>query len=159
MTNRTRSNFARCSCDPLLTNAARPCRRAVGDGWFVDETYAKVAGVWRYVYRAVDQDGQVLDVFVSQRRDTAAEWFFAKALQDHGESLKVVTDKSPVVASVIADFLPHAEHCTDQHANNRIECDHGRLKARLRPMRGMKRDQRARSTTTQQHLPTQRRWT
>ena len=50
---------------PLLIDAARPCRHAVGDRWFVDETYVKVAGVWRYVYRAVDQFGQVIDVFVS----------------------------------------------------------------------------------------------
>ena len=47
---------------PLLIDAARPCRHAVGDRWFVDETYVKVAGVWRYVYRAVDQFGQVIDV-------------------------------------------------------------------------------------------------
>ena len=49
---------------PLLVNAARPCRRAVGGRWFVDETYVKVAGAWRYVYRAVDENGQVIDVFV-----------------------------------------------------------------------------------------------
>jgi len=50
---------------PLLADAARPCRHAVGDRWFVDETYVKVAGRWRYVYRAIDQFGQVMDVFVS----------------------------------------------------------------------------------------------
>lgn len=50
---------------PLLVEAARPCRHAVGDRWFVDETYVKVAGVWHYVYRAVDQNGQVIDVYVS----------------------------------------------------------------------------------------------
>src|SRR4051795_1941979 len=50
---------------PLLIEAARPCRHAVGDRWFVDETYVKVAGVWCYVYRAVDQFGQVIDVYVS----------------------------------------------------------------------------------------------
>jgi len=129
---------------PLLVDAAQPCRHAVGDRWFVDETYAKVAGVWRYVYRAVDHDGQILDVFVSKRRDTAAaEWFFAKALRDHGEPVEVTTDKSPVLARVISDLVPHAEHCTDQYANNRIEADHGRLKARLRPMRGLKTDRTA----------------
>ena len=55
---------------PLLVEAARPGRHAVGDRWFVDETYVKVAGVWRYVYRAVDQTGQFIDVFVSKKRDT-----------------------------------------------------------------------------------------
>ena len=55
---------------PLLAEAARPCRHGVGDRWQVDETYVKVAGRWRYVYRAVDQFGQVIDVFVSPRRDS-----------------------------------------------------------------------------------------
>lgn len=79
---------------PLVIGAAGPCRRAAGDQWFVDESYVKVAGVWRYVYRAVDHNGHILDVFVSKRRDTAAaEWFFAKTPRDHGEPLEIVTDK------------------------------------------------------------------
>ena len=52
---------------PLLADAARFARRSPGDRWFVDETYVKVNGVWRYVYRAIDQDGQVIDVLVSAR--------------------------------------------------------------------------------------------
>jgi hypothetical protein len=51
---------------PLLADAARPCRHRVGDRWQVDETYVKVAGQWRYVYRAIDQSGQVIDVHVSR---------------------------------------------------------------------------------------------
>jgi transposase InsO family protein len=63
---------------PLLAEAARPCRHAVGDRWQVDETYVKVSGQWRYVYRAIDQFGQVIDVFVSTRRDaTAAHRFLS----------------------------------------------------------------------------------
>ena len=54
---------------PLLVDAARPCRHSVGTRWFVDETYVKVAGRWRYVYRAVDQYGQIIDVYVSARRE------------------------------------------------------------------------------------------
>jgi transposase-like protein len=66
---------------PLLADAARPCRHRVGDRWQVDETYVKVAGQWRYVYRAIDQFGQVIDVFVSSRRDTkAAHRFFERAI-------------------------------------------------------------------------------
>jgi transposase-like protein len=57
---------------PLLVDAARPCRHRVGDRWQVDETYVKVAGQWRYVYRAIDQFGQVVDVLVSPRRDAKA---------------------------------------------------------------------------------------
>ncbi|MCP5029534.1 MAG: IS6 family transposase, partial [Actinomycetia bacterium] len=69
---------------PLLIDAARPCRHAVGDRRFVDETYVRVAGVWRYVYRAVDQHGQVIDVYVSKRRNiAAARHFFETALTGH----------------------------------------------------------------------------
>ena len=57
---------------PLLIDAARPGRHLAGDRWFVDETYVKVCGVWSYVYRAVDQHGQVIDVYVSQRRLAAS---------------------------------------------------------------------------------------
>jgi transposase, IS6 family len=65
----------------LLADAARPCRHAVGDRWHVDETYVKVAGQWRYVYRAVDQFGQVIDVFMSRQRDArAARRFFERAM-------------------------------------------------------------------------------
>src|SRR5215217_2801990 len=126
---------------PLLADAARPCRHAVGDRWFVDETYVKVAGKWRYVYRAVDQHGQVIDVVVSAKRDIrAAREFFAAALHAHGEPVEVVTDRAPALRAAIDELMPGAFHNVEQYANNRIECDHGRLKARLRPMRGLKRD-------------------
>ena len=133
------------SFTPLLADAARPCRHAVGDRWFVDETYVKVAGSWRYVYRAVDQYGQIIDVFVSPRRDTrAARRFFEIALGAHGKPVEVVADRAPAVRAVIEELIPTAFHNTEQYANNRIEADHGRLKARLRPMRGLKRDHTAR---------------
>jgi IS6 family transposase len=57
---------------PLLAHAAHPCRHRVGDRWWMDETYVKVSGRWRYVYRAIDQFGQVIDVYVSPRRDGGA---------------------------------------------------------------------------------------
>lgn len=129
---------------PLMVEAARPCRHAVGGRWFVDETYVKVAGVWRYVYRAVDQNGQVIDVFVSKKRDTtAATKFFSSAITAHGEPVEVTTDRSPVLAKTIRELAPGAHHDTTQYANNRIENDHGRLKARLRPMRGLQTDSTA----------------
>ena len=131
---------------PLLVDAARPCRHVASSRWFVDETYVKVAGMWRYVYRAVDDDGQVVDVLVSKRRDiAAARRFFTQAIVAQGEPDVVVTDRAPSLANVIGDLLPGALHNTDKYANNRIECDHGRLKARLRPMRGLKTDLGART--------------
>jgi transposase-like protein len=131
---------------PLLTDTARPCRHAVGTRWQVDETYIKVAGQWRYVYRAVDQFGQVIDVFVSPCRDaTAARRFFQQAsMTTKVEPVEVVTDKAATYPIVLDKLLPAAWHRTERYANNHIEADHGRLKARLRPMRGIKRDRTAR---------------
>jgi transposase-like protein len=129
---------------PLLIDAARPCGHVAGDRWFVDETYVKVAGVWRYVYRAIDQQGQVIDVYVSQRRDIgSARTFCTAALTVHGIPTEVLTDRAPALAHVIEELVPAALHNTDQYENNRVECDHGRLKARLRPMRGMKTNRTA----------------
>jgi transposase-like protein len=131
---------------PLLADAARPCRHAVGDRWQVDETYVKVAGRWRYVYRAIDQFGQVIDVFVSPRRDVkAARRFFERAIDTTKRApVEVITDKAAAYPAMLEELLPGAWHRTDRYANNHIEADHGRLKARLRPMRGLKQDRSAR---------------
>jgi IS6 family transposase len=130
---------------PLLADAARPCRHSVGDRWFMDETYIKISGRWRYVYRAVDQYGQIIDVYVSPRRDTrAALRFFTRALDAHDAPTEIVTDRAPALRAAIDELILAAFHNTEQYANNRIECDHGRLKARLRPMRGLKSDCSAR---------------
>jgi transposase-like protein len=131
---------------PLLAEAARPCRHAVGHRWWVDETYVKVAGRWRYVYRAIDQFGQVIDVFVSPRRDaTAARRSFERAIRvTKTMPVEVVTDLAPVYPATLDELLPGAWHRTDRYGSNRLEADHGRLKARLRPMRGLKQDRSAR---------------
>jgi IS6 family transposase len=126
---------------PILVEAAKPCRHSVGGHWFVDETYVKVSGSWRYVYRAVDQYGQVIDVFVSTKRDlNAATRFFTSVITAHGQPTEITTDRAHTLVRVITELLPAALHDTTQYANNRVEADHGRLKARLRPMRGLKRD-------------------
>jgi IS6 family transposase len=104
----------------------------------------KIAGKWRYEYRAVDQHGQVIDIFVSPRRDiAAARTFFTAALIAHGEPDEVITDLAQALETVIEELIPDAFHNTDQYANNRVKCDHGRLKSRLRPMRGLKTDRTA----------------
>jgi transposase, IS6 family len=106
----------------------------------VDETYVKVAGRWRYLYRAVDQYGQVIDVLLSEQRDTgAARRFFTRALARGPAPVEVTTDKAGPYLRVLDELAPAAAHVTEQYANNAIEADHGRLKARLRPMRGLKR--------------------
>ena len=130
---------------PLLADAARPCRHAVGDRWQADQTYVKVAGRWRYVYRAIDQFGQVIDVFVTSRRDVrAARRFFERAIGTTKRTpVEVVTDKAAAYPAMLVELLPAAWHRTDRYANNHIEADHGRLKARLGPMRGLKLDRSA----------------
>jgi IS6 family transposase len=127
-------------------DAAGPCRHAPGDRWFVDETYLKVAGRWRYLYRAIDQHGQVIDVLLSARRDlAAAREFFTGALRAGTVSVEVTTDRAPAYPRVLDELVPHALHRVEQYANNPIEADHGRLKSRLRPMRGLKRHRSART--------------
>src|SRR6266545_1875819 len=114
-------------------------------GRHVDETYIKVSGTWRYVFRAIDQFGQVVDVFLSLRRDTkAARRFFAQAIgRTRISPVEVTTDRYRVSPRVLDELLPAAFHDTEAHANNPLETDHGRLKARLRPMRGLKRHRTA----------------
>ena len=129
---------------PLLLEAARPRRHRPGDRWWVDENYVKVRGRWRYLYRAVDQFGQVIDVLLTTNRDkTAARRFFTRALAGATKPAEVSTDRAAAYPRVLDELLPAAQHVTVPYENNRIEADHGRLKARLRPMRGLKRDRSA----------------
>jgi len=130
---------------PEFIEAARPGRHVPGNRWFVDETYLKVAGKWTYLYRAVDQHGQVIDVLVSAKRDlAAARRFFGRALRIGTIPAEVTTDRAAAYPRVVDELIPSALHTVEQYANNAIEADHGRLKARLRPMRGLKRHRSAR---------------
>jgi len=116
---------------PEFVEAARPGRHMPGDRWFVDETYVKVNGRWTYLYRAIDQYGQVIDVWLSARRDlTAARAFFTRALATGAVPVEVTTDRAPAYPRVLDELIPTAVHDTEQYANNRVEADHGRLKAR-----------------------------
>ncbi|WP_406046325.1 IS6 family transposase [Micromonospora sp. NBC_00898] len=130
---------------PLLADAARFARHSPGDRWFVDETDVKVNGVWRYVYRAIDQYGQVIDVLVSTRRDAdAARRFFQRALSALKVTpTEVVTDAAAVYPAVLDELVPSAWHHVERYANNPIEADHSQLKHRLRPMRGLRTDRTA----------------
>jgi transposase, IS6 family len=126
---------------PLLGEAARRYRRPVGERWRVDETYCRLNGRWAYCYRAIDQDGQVVDVYVSERRNAAAaRAFFARAIAETGVTPeRVVTDKALCYPPALRALVPNAEHRTSKYLNNNgLERDHGHLKQRLRPMRGFK---------------------
>jgi transposase-like protein len=106
---------------PLL-DAARPSRHLAGDRWFVDETY----------------------VDVSEHRDiTAARTFFHHRFGRSRRAGRGGHRPGRALANVIEDLLPGVWHITEQYANNRVECDHGRLKARLRPMRGLRTNRTA----------------
>ncbi len=134
---------------PEFVEAARTCRRVPGDRCFVGETYVEVNGRWTYLYRAFDQSGQVIDVWLSGRRDlTAARAFFRRALATVAVPVEVTTDRALVYPRVLDELIPGALHGTEQYANNTIEAVHGRLKARLRPMRGLKTFRSARAIGT-----------
>ncbi|SBW22888.1 transposase [Candidatus Protofrankia californiensis] len=125
---------------PLLIDAARPCRHTPGDRWLVDETSVKVSGRWIYLWRAVDQDSQVIDMFAAEHRDLpAARWFFTAALPHGRRPVEMTTDKAASYPRALDELLPAAHHIDAWRANTRIESDHSQLKARLRPMRGLKR--------------------
>jgi len=125
---------------PLFQETARAHRHAVGDRWRVDETYCRLQGKWAYLYRAIDQDGQVVDVYFSARRNAAAaRAFFERALASTGVTpRRVTTDKAKCYPPALRATMPDAEHRSSKYLNNGVERDHGHLKQRLRPMRGFK---------------------
>jgi IS6 family transposase len=93
----------------------------------------------------VDQHGQVIDVLLSPRRDQGvARLFFTRALRAGTVSAEVTTDRAPGCPGVMDELVLSALHTVEQHATNPVEADHGRLKAQLRPMRGLKRHRSAR---------------
>lgn len=112
-----------------------PGRHVPGDRWFVDQTYVTVNGRCRYLYRAVTSTGQVIDGWLSARRDvTTARTLFTRTLPSGAVPVEVTTDRAPAYPRVLDELIPTALHDTEQYANNTTEADHGLLKARLRPM-------------------------
>jgi transposase, IS6 family len=99
---------------PLYQDAAKAHRHRVGSRWSVDETYVKVAGRWGYVYRAIDEYGQVVEVLFREHRDTeAATAFFRAALENTGVTPHTVTtDQAAAYPPALAEALPEVEHLT-----------------------------------------------
>ena len=112
----------------------------LGDIWHVDEVFIKINGEIHYLWRAVDQDGDVIDVLVQRRRNArAAKRFFNKAVKGQGaEPMRLITDKLRSYPQAARDVLPSAEHCTDRYANNRAELSHQLTRQRERQMRRFK---------------------
>jgi transposase-like protein len=125
---------------PLFGAAARAYRRAVGTTWRVDETYVRLHGRWTYVYHAIDEAGQVVDAYFSERRNSkAAQTFFERAITATEISpTRVTTDKAKCYPPALRVSLPNVEHRRSRYLNNGIERDHSHLKQRLSPMRGFK---------------------
>lgn len=135
---------------PLLDRAFRRHKRAVGRRWRMDETYIRASGQWKYLYRAVDTEGQTIDFLLTAKRDAAAALrFFRKAIRQHGEPEVVTIDKSGANAAALvihnADKPDEAMIAIRQskYLNNLVEQDHRNIKRRVRPMLGFKSFRRA----------------
>jgi putative transposase len=126
----------------LLADQVRRRRKGmVGRCWHVDETYVKVSGRWYYLYRAIDQEGQLIDSMLSPNRDmAAAQRFFQSAKAVAGQSPEqVTTDGHDSYPRAIAEVLgKHVKHRCSRYKNNVIEQDHRGIKQRYYPMLGFK---------------------
>ncbi len=116
-----------------------------GDSFFIDEVFVKIQGQQYYLWRAVDQDGEVVDVFLQARRDgKAAKRFFKRLLKNHTDELrKIVTDKLRSYGVAHRELIPDTIHDTTQYANNRAEVSHQPTRVRERGMRRFKSMQQA----------------
>ena len=126
----------------VLAEGLRAKRRGkAGISWYVDETYLKVKGRWCCLYRAIDRDGRLIDIRLSETRDmAAAKAFFASALATVGSVPdRVTTDGHDSYPKAISDELGRkVKHRTSRYLNNRLEQDHRGIKGRYRSMRGFK---------------------
>ena len=114
--------------------------RGFGDTFFIDEVFVRINGKQHYLWRAVDQDGEVVDVFLQAKRDgAAANRFFKRLLRNHGdEPRKIVTDKLRSYGVAHRELIPEAIHVTERYANNRAEQSHEPTRVRERGMRRFK---------------------
>ncbi len=128
---------------PVLAAVLRRRKRPVGRSWRVDETYVKVGGLWKYLYRAVDRNGDTVDFLLRAKRDhAAARAFFERAIDLHGVPEKITIDKSgantAAIMSMQADSGVTFEMRQSKYLNNIVEQDHRAIKRVVRPMLGFK---------------------
>jgi putative transposase len=128
---------------PLFEKTFRKHKRPVGKSWRMDETYIKVKGEWKYLYRAVDKDGKTVDFLLRAHRDeAAARRYFEKAIDQNGTPETVTVDKSG--ANLAALKAINAERETpirirqNKYLNNVVEQDHRAIKRIVKPMMGFK---------------------
>ena len=123
----------------------KKARGRLGDTWYLDEVFIKINGVQHYLFRAVDQDGDEIDILVQKRKDkNAAKRFFKKLLKgQQATPIKVVTDKLRSYSAAKRDLMPSVEHSTQQYENNRCELSHQPSRQQERQMRRFKSQHQA----------------
>jgi putative transposase len=130
---------------PKYARRLKRKHQGYGDTFFIDEVFVKIGGKQHYIWRAVDQDGEVVDVFLQVRRDgAAAKRFFKRLLKaHHGEPRKIVTDKLRSYGVARRELIPDTIHDTSRYANNRAELSHQPTRVRERGMRRFKSSRQA----------------
>jgi len=121
-------------------NSIKKNRGQLGDTWFLDEVFIKINGVLYYLWRAVDQDGDEIDILVQKRKDKkAAMQFFKKLLKGQQVApIKIVTDKLRSYSAAKQEQIPSVDHSTQQYENNRCELSHQPTRQQERQMRRFK---------------------
>lgn len=124
---------------PLIEKLSRQHKRKVGMSWRMDETYVKVKGVWKYLYRAVDKEGKTVDFLLTAHRDMAAgRRFFEKAMREHGVPEKISMDKSGANRAAIDDsngtLIGSITVRQVKYLNNIVEQDHRAVNRLTKPM-------------------------
>jgi putative transposase len=124
----------------IYCNKIKKNRGQLGDTWYLDEVFIKINGVLHYLWRAVDQDRDEIDILVQKRKNkTAAIRFFKRLLKGQGGTpLKVVTDKLKSYYASKKELIPSVEHSTVQYENNRCELSHQPTRQPERQMRKFK---------------------
>ena len=125
---------------PAYARTLRRRQGRLGDTWHVDEVFITIRGERHYLWRAVDQDGDVLDILVTRHRDKrAAKRFFRKLLKGQGSvPRRLVTDKLRSYGAARRTVMPSVVHSTKQYENNRAEVSHQPTRQRERQMRKFK---------------------
>ena len=124
----------------IYTRRLKRKHRGYGDSFYIDEVIVKINGKQHYLWRAVDQDGEVVDVYLQAKRDGAtAKRFFKRLLRNHGGELRtIVTDKLRSYGVAHRELMPETIHSTEQYENNRAEQSHEATRVRERGMRKFK---------------------